>query len=128
MKRFGFTVRPYQNAARPHLKWQVVGKIAGKRSRKFFKAQSEAKTYEHLRNLELAQHGSQATQLSTYQRVIAQRCFDQLEPYSLTLEEAVRFAIEREETRRQSCAIQNACGDFVDTRRKYSRHEFNAIR
>jgi hypothetical protein len=128
MKRLAFTVRPYQNAARPHLKWQVAGKIAGKRSRKFFKTRCEAKTYADLRNVELAQHGSQAMQLSTYDRLVAQRCMNELAPYNLTLQDATRAIIEREKARRQSCAIQSTCAEFVDARRKYSRHEFNAIR
>lgn len=73
MKRLPFNVRPYKAAANPHLKWQVVGNFNGKRARKFFESQTEAKTYAHLRNTETMQFGSELA-IEPWLRVMAQRC------------------------------------------------------
>jgi integrase len=122
MKRYQFTVKPYRSAKRPALKWQVVGKDPnGKRTRRFARDdgkpfnKAQADQYAHLKNLELDQHGLEATQLSTFERVVAQRCIAELAPYGLTLQEAVRFAIEREAARKRSCTIETISDQYLDS-------------
>ena len=52
-----FCIASYSNKDRPHLKYTVRCKVAGKWVQRFFKNEKEAKTYVQLRRIEMHNHG-----------------------------------------------------------------------
>jgi integrase len=121
MKRHQFIVKPYRSAARPDLRWQVVGYVNGKRTRRFVNedgtpfTKAQADQYARLKNLELAQHGSEGTKLSTYDRVTAQRGVEELASYGLTIDDAIRDAVEKQKARQRSRAIEAVCDQYLES-------------
>jgi integrase len=115
--RAPFSAKRYRNKWLPKKKWEVDGRINGKRTRRTFESEREAKAFAHLRNIELKEHGSNAIQLSTYERIMAQRCRDELAAFDLTIEDATKLVLEREKARKQSCAIEAIFEQFIESLR-----------
>jgi integrase len=107
MKPQAFLVKPYRNAARPKLKWQVVGNVGGKRRREFFQVESHAKTAAQLRNKDLFEYGAEATQVPGPLRLMAKRCQDQLAPFKWTIQDATKLALRSLKEHARSCTIES---------------------
>ena len=112
-----FSFRPYKSAAKPHLKFVVIGKLGGKRMKKFFRTQTEAKTYAHLRNTETMQYGSEAV-IPTWLRVMAQRCQERLALRKKTIEDATEYYVAFLEQNERSCTIETLCSELVAEKRQ----------
>src|SRR5438128_1692431 len=115
MRRLPFSVRPYRNAKRPKYQWQVVGNLNGKRARKFFESQVEAKTFAHIRNTELVQYGSEATQVPGWLRLMAQRCQNKLAAFQVTIEDATEHFISLLKQRERSCRVEKLFEEIVES-------------
>jgi integrase len=113
--RDAFCIAPYNNKDRPHLKYTVRCKVAGKWVQRFFKNEKEAKTYVHLRRIELRNHGEEGM-LSPGVRAMAQWAEEQLEPFGKTITDAVEFLIKHLRTERGSIPVFQAISELITHR------------
>ena len=90
MRKQPFSVRPFRDPERPALKFIVQGFLEGKRLRRFFGTEMEAKTFANLKNTEIGAYGVEASAVPPWLRLMAQRCQDKLAPYKRTIEEATK--------------------------------------
>ena len=82
------SVPPYHNAKRPHLKFEVNFRQDGKRSRKFFKTEAQAKSWAAHKNTERAQHGREYSEFPERLRVIADEARELLRPFDKSIMDA----------------------------------------
>jgi len=115
--RDAFNIAPYQDKSRPHLKFVVRCKVAGKWVRRFFKNEREAKTYVQLRRIELRNEGEQGLTLPAEIRVAAIRAHEQLEPFGKTIDDAVAHYLEHLQTERGSIPVRQAVDELLVNRR-----------
>ena len=108
-----FTVHPYKHASCP---WVVNGSANGKRKRKFFQSEGEARTYAHLQNTELLNKGREAMDFPSWLRTMAQRCHELLEPSGATIEDAVRHYLAAKAREAQSITLKECIEHLVQTR------------
>jgi len=117
MRALPFNVRPYRSAAKPHLKFVVVANLNGRRAKKFFATEAEAKTYAHLRNTETMQYGSEAV-IPTWLRVMVQRCQDRLAAHKKTIEDATNHYLSFLEQRQRSCSVEKLFNEMIEEKRQ----------
>lgn len=117
MKKLPFTVKPYRDKNRPHLKFTVRAKIDGKWDRKFFETQAEAKTYAHLKNTELLQYGADAANTPTWLRIMAQNCQEQLARFKKTVQDATAHYVKYLQEQARSCPVERLFEELVTFKR-----------
>jgi integrase len=115
--RDAFNIAPYQDAKRPQLKYVVESKVAGKRMRRFFKTEREAKTYVQLRRIELHNHGAEGMTFPAELRVMAQWAKEQLEPFGKTITDAVEHFLKHLRTERGSVPVRQAVDELIANRK-----------
>lgn len=118
MRKPPFTISPYHDSKRPNLKWVVRGKVGGKWKRKFFTSEAEAKTYRHLKNTELFEHGRAHVEFPAWLRVMAQRCQEKLAAVGKTLEQATEYFLERHAVLMQSVTIEKLFDETIAAKLK----------
>src|SRR6266436_243056 len=114
--RDAFNIVPYQDAKRPHLKYVVECKVAGKRVRRFFKNEREAKSYVSLSRIRLYNQGAEGM-LSPAVRAMAQWAEEQLEPFGKTITDAVEYFLQHLRTERGSIPVRQAVDELIASRR-----------
>ena len=112
-----FCITPYRADKCPDLKWMVRSKLSGKWERRFFKAEREAKTYVHMKRIELHNQGKEGISFPTELRVMAHRASEQLTPYGKTIDDAVQFYLKHLEATTRSVAFAVATRELVENRR-----------
>lgn len=116
MKRLPFIVKPYRDAKRPNLNFIVEGRAAGKRQRKFFETERDAKSFAHLRNTETMQFGTEAV-IPTWLRCMAQRCQERLASYKVSIEDATNHFIAHLDRTQRSCLLSVLFGELLAAKR-----------
>ena len=91
MRQRKVRVNGYADANRPHLKFVVNYREAGKRKRRFFEAKEPAKTFAALKNIELQRNGTEHAEFPTALRVMATTADAMLKPYDKNIMDAVEF-------------------------------------
>jgi len=86
-------VRKYSDSNRPHFKFVVNYREAGKRKRKFFEAKEPANAFAAFKNAELKKYGVEGAEFSSRLRVMAQECAAKLSEYGKTLTDATNFFV-----------------------------------
>ena len=86
-------VRKYSDSNRPHFKFVVNYREAGKRKRKFFEAKEPANAFAAFKNAELKKYGVEGAEFSSRLRVMAQECAAELSEYGKTLTDATNFFV-----------------------------------
>ncbi len=114
--RDAFNIVPYQDAKRPHLKYVVECKVAGKRVRRFFKNEREAKSYVSLSRIRLHNQGAEGM-LSPAVRAMAQWAEEQLEPFGKTITDAVEYFLQHLRTERGSIPVRQAVDELIANRK-----------
>jgi len=100
-------VRKYRDGNRPHLKFIVNYREAGKRKRTFFETKEAANSFVAFKNAELKQNGIEHAEFPTSLRVMAQECKDALSAYGKTIQDATEFFIAHLKASEKSCtAVQ----------------------
>src|SRR2546421_7004803 len=89
MKRHEIRVRKYSDSNRPHLKFVVNYREAGKRKRTFFETKEQAASFVAFKNAELKRNGVEHSEFPTAIRVMAQNAVEQLRPFGKTIDDAV---------------------------------------
>jgi len=93
MKRHKIRVRKYRDSARPHLKFVVNYREAGKRKRAFFETMNEGDTFAQNRNIELKNSGREGAEFPTSLRVMAQEGAERRRAYGRTIKDATEFFV-----------------------------------
>ena len=108
-------VLPCRLANKPEYTFVVTGpRSGGRRWRKFFGKKSQAEAYAHLRRVELSNVGTQGAALSGSQRAEYLDCLKDLEPYGVSLREAVKMLLPTLAVRRQTVAVDKAVSAMID--------------
>jgi hypothetical protein len=111
MPKPAFTIKPYNAAKAPHLKFVVRSKLSGDWKRKFFEKKSEAQTYVTLRETELANQGREGAVSPSWLRVMAERESERLAAFEKTLTDATDFYRDCvPECQRHSAAVSFSAG------------------
>jgi hypothetical protein len=86
-------VRRYTDSNRPHLKFVVNYREAGKRKRSFFETKGQAEAFAAFKNAELRKHGIAGSEFSSRLREMAQECTERLSAFGKTLTDATDFFV-----------------------------------
>ena len=100
-------VRKYSDSNRPHLKFVVNYREAGKRKRTFFETKEQAASVAAFKNAELKHNGIEHSEFPTSIRVMAQNAVEQLKPFGKTIADAVQHYVAYLKANERSCtAVQ----------------------
>ena len=113
MRQRRIRVRKYSDSNRPHLKFVVNHREAGKRKRAFFETKAEADTFAGNRNIELKNSGREGAEFPTALRVMAQECKDALSEYGKTIKQATDFFIAHLKASEKSCSASQLVDELV---------------
>jgi integrase len=107
MRRHKIRVRKYSDSNRPHLKFVVNYREAGKRKRSFFENKAQAESFVAFKNAELKRNGVEHAEFPTALRVMAQHAVEKLKPFGRTIMDAVDHYVTHLKATEKSCtAVQ----------------------
>ena len=107
MRQRKIKYRRYRDRNRPHWKFVVNYREAGKRKRKFFETEAPAKSFATFKNAELRRNGIFHAEFPERLRVIAQNAVEQLRPFGKTIDDAVAHYVAHLKASEKSCtAVQ----------------------
>ena len=112
-RRGKIKVRRYNNRQRPHLKYYISFREAGRTRRQFFETQEQAKSEADFRNAELKQNGREHAEFPTWLRVKAQECTDALKPFGKTIEDATKHYVAYLEATEKSCSAEELVKELL---------------
>jgi integrase len=113
------SVPPYHNAKRPHLKFEVNFRQDGKRSRKFFKTEAQAKSWAAHKNTERAQHGREYSEFPERLRVIADEARELLRPFDKSIMDAAQFYVKHLRDSEKSCTAEELVRQLLAKKEKH---------
>ena len=100
-------VRQYRDGNRPHLKFIVNYREAGKRKRSFFETKQQAESFTAFKNAELKRNGVEHAEFPTALRMMAQEAVETLKPFGKTIRDAVQHYAAFLKASEKSCpAVQ----------------------
>ena len=103
MRQRKIRVRKYSDSNRPHLKFVLNYREAGKRKRSFFESEAHAKSFATLKNVELMKNGIEHSEFPTAIRVMAQNALERLKPFGKTILDAVDHYVGYLQASAKSC-------------------------
>jgi integrase len=103
MRRHKIKVRRYTDNNRPHLRFVVNYREAGKRKRSFFETETQAKSFAAFKNAELQRNGTEGAEFPTALRVMAHNAAERLKPFGKTITEAVDHYVAYLKASEKSC-------------------------
>ena len=106
-------VRPYRDKARPHLKYVVGFRQAGKRARKYFETKDAADAFAAFKNVERKTHGVEHAEFPTALRIMARECADALKPYGRTIRDATGHYLAHLEASERSCNAEQLVEELL---------------
>src|SRR5262249_23097210 len=109
-RRGKIKVRKYKNPERPHLKFYISFREAGRTRRMFFETEKQAKAEADFRNREREQNGVEHAEFPTAWRVMAQNAMEQLNPFNKTIDAPTRHSVAYLKAAERSCTAE----DLVD--------------
>lgn len=123
--RSDINVNPCRLANKPAYRFVVTGpQPGGRRWRKFFETQARAEAYAHLRRVELSNVGTEGAALSAADRSEFLECRAKLEPYGVTLRQAVEMLLPTLATRSRTVPVERA----VRAMREAQEHDGASVR
>ena len=110
ISRTDINIRPCRFAKKPEYKFVVTGPQSGgrRRWRKFFAARAQADAYAQLRRVELSNVGTQGATLTSSQRAEYLDCLNELQPYGVSLRDAIKMLLPTLSARRQTVPVEKA--------------------
>jgi integrase len=109
-------VRDYLDRNRPHLKYVVNYREAGKRKRTFFETKKAAESLVALKNAELRRNGIEHAEFPTTLRIMAQNSFEKLAPFGKTIDDAVRHYVAHLEASAKSITVAAFVPQLIATK------------
>jgi integrase len=113
MRQRKFRVKAYRDRNRPHFKFVVNYREAGKRKRKFFEAKEPAKSFAAFKNAELNRNGVEGAKFPTSLRIMAQEGTEHLKPFGKTIADAVAFFVRHLAASAKSCTAVKLVDELV---------------
>src|SRR5436190_2912539 len=96
-------LRRYSDTNRPHLKFVVNYREAGKRKRSFFETKEQAESFVAFKNAELKRNGVEGAEFPTALRVMAQNAVEALKPFGKTIADSVQHYVAHLKASEKSC-------------------------
>src|SRR5262249_42129242 len=96
--------RKYSDSNRPHLKFVVNYREAGKRKRTFFETKEAASSFVAFKNAELKHNGVEHAEFPTAIRVMAQNAVELLKPFGKTIMDAAQYYAAHLKASAKSCS------------------------
>ena len=118
MRQRKIRVRGYSDSNRPHLKFVVNYREAGKRKRMFFETEKAAQAEAALKNAELRNKGVEHAEFPTELRVMAQDAAELLEPFGKTITDAVKHYVAHLKASEKSCTAVQLVKELVAAKEK----------
>jgi integrase len=118
MRRHKIKVRKYKDRKRPHLKYVVNYREAGKRKRAFFKTEKEAETEAQARNIELINRGREGAEFPTALRVMAQHAAEMLQPFGKTIADAAAHYVAHLKSVERSCTVSALVDEVIAAKKR----------
>jgi integrase len=116
MRRRRIRIRKYTDSNRPHLRYVVNYREAGKRKRKFFEAKEPANSFAAFKNAELNRNGVEHAEFPTALRVMAQECSVQLQAFGKTIADATKYFIAHLKASEKSCTAAQLVKELLATK------------
>jgi integrase len=113
MRQRKIKVRKYTDSNRPHLKFVVNYREAGKRKRSFFETKEQAESFAAFKNAELKRKGVEHAEFPTALRIMAQNAVEQLKPFGKTISEAVQHYVAHLRASEKSCTAVQLVKELV---------------
>jgi integrase len=123
MRRRKIRFRRYTDSNRPHLKFVVNYREAGKRKRSFFETEAQAKNFAHFKNAELQRNGVAHAEFPERLRMMAQECADKLKRFGRTIEDATKHFIAHLEATEKSCTAEQLVDELLAATKADGRSE-----
>src|SRR5262245_12663719 len=117
MRQRKIRIRRYCDSNRPHLKFVVNYREAGKRKRSFFETKQAAKSFADEQNIKLMNEGREGAEFPTVTRVMAQSAAERLEPFGKTITDAVEHYVAHLKASERSCTATELI-DELDAAKK----------
>ena len=123
-------VRKYSDSNRPHLKFVVNYREAGKRKRTFFEAKEQAGSFAAFKNAELKHNGIEHAEFPTTQRVMAQSAVELLKPFGKTIIDAAQYYAAHLKASERSCTVKQLLAELLGAKESkgVSRRHLDDIR
>ena len=106
-------VRHYTDSNRPHLKFVVNYREAGKRKRTFFETKEAANSFVVFKNAELKRNGIEHAEFPTAIRVMAQNAVELLKPFGKTIMDAAQYYAAHLKASAKSCSALQLVKELV---------------
>jgi integrase len=113
MRRRKIRVRNYHDDQRPHLKFVVNYREAGKRKRKFFETKDAASSFATFKNDERQRNGIEHSEFPTAIRVMAQDAVERLKPFGKTITDAVQHYVAHLKASERSCTAEQLVRELL---------------
>src|SRR5438094_4450430 len=117
MRKRKIRVRRYTDSNRPHLKFVVNYREAGKRKRSFFETEAQAKSFAAFKNAELAKNGIEHAEFPTSIRVMEQNAVEQLKPFNRTIADAVQHYVAYLKANERSCTATQLVNELLSAKK-----------
>jgi integrase len=113
MRQQKIKVRKYADSNRPHLRFVVNHREAGKRKRTFFETKEAAKSFVAFKNAELKRNGVEHVEFPTTLRVMAQSAVELLKPFGKTIMDAAQYYAAHLKASEKSCTAVQLVKELV---------------
>src|SRR5207253_3677354 len=117
MRRRKIRVCKYTDSKRPHLKFVVNYREAGKRKRSFFGTKEQAESFAAFKNGELKRNGIEHSEFPTAIRVMAQEAVEQLKPFGKTITDAVGHYVAHLKASERSCTATQLVEELLKAKK-----------
>lgn len=100
-------------------RWKISGLyIDGQRTRKFFQTKKEAEAWLHQKLAQKDREGWEGLKISDDLRIMASNCSKDLEPYGMSLRDAVNDFIQRQKAIHKSIDLEPLFTEFISSKQK----------
>jgi len=116
MRQPKIKVRRYGDSNRPHLKFVVNYREAGKRKRTFFETKEQAGSFAAFKNDELKRNGIEHSEFPTSIRVMAQNAVELLKPFGKTIMDAAQYYAAHLKASERSCTVKQLLAELLEAK------------
>src|SRR4030095_8383684 len=113
MRRRKIRVRKYRDSNRPHLKFVVNYREAGKRKRSFFEIKEHAESFAAQKNIDRLNSGLDGEKITSKLRDMALECAERLSEHGKTLKDATEFLIAHLQSTKKSCTAEQLVRELL---------------
>ena len=113
MRQRKIKLRKYSDSNRPHLKFVVNYREAGKRKRTFFETKDQASSFAAFKNDELKRNGIAHAEFPEKLRHMAQEAVEQLKPFGKSIRDAVTHYVAYLKANEKSCTATQLVSELL---------------